>query len=145
VNESNAIDAEELLCRKVSVNSGWYNLEGKKLSPDALRPRSDDTEGISLDRANSPSHPEFRSMEQAAKGRSANGYYLAIFRVGDLRSQGFTVEADSLEGNPGHALLKDLTYGNCKEPQSREKMALLAHKLVIRVEGPFKSESSDQK
>ncbi len=138
------IGNDEFLYRKVPVKPGWYDPAKNELKPKALNPRPDDTEGISLDRAKSPSHPEFRSIEQTAKGQSTDGYYVAIFKVGDLCSQGFTVEEAPLEENPGHALLKDLAYGNRKEPQCREKMLLLAHKLVVRVEGPFKPKSSQQ-
>lgn len=69
------INDDELLFRKVPVNPGWYDSVKDELKPDALNPRPDDTEGISLDRAQSPVHPEFRSIEQAAIGRSPNGYY----------------------------------------------------------------------
>lgn len=138
------IGDDEFLYRKVPVSQGWYDPAQGELKPKALNPRPDDTEGISLDRALSPSHPEFRSIEQAAKGQSSSGYYVAIFNVGDLRSHGFTVKADPLEDSPGHALLKNLTYENRKDPQSREKMAQLAHQLVIRVEGPFNSEAGEQ-
>ncbi len=115
-----------------------------ELKPDAFsRPRRDDTEGISFDRAKSPSHPEFRSLEQAAKGRSPKGYYVVVFKVGGLRHRGLTVEADALEENPGHTLLTDLTHENRKDPHSLEKMLLLAHQLVVSVKGPFKAESAD--
>jgi len=138
------IGDDEFLYRKVPVSQEWYNPVKKELKPKALNPRPIDTEGISLDRAKSRSHPEFRSIEQAAKGPSAKGYYVVIFRVGDLRSQGFTVEADPLKENPGHTLLKDLTYENRKDPQSREKMLQLAHQLVVRVEGPFHAEAGEK-
>jgi len=141
VIESSAIDDEEFLYRKASVNSGWYDSEKEELKPDAFKPRADDGEGISLDRAKSAKHPEFRSLQEAAQGASPRGYYIAVFRVGDLRSNGFTVAADFLDGNPGHALLTDLTYANRRSPSSLEKMNQLAHKLVVRVEGPFNSES----
>jgi len=138
------IGDDEFLYRKVPVSEGWYDSDQKELKPKALNPRPDDTRGISLDRAQSSSHPEFRSVEQAAKGRSPAGYYVAIFNVGDLRSHGFTVKADPLEENPGHALLENLTYENRKGSQSREKMVQLAHQLVVRVEGPFHVEACEK-
>jgi len=137
VNDSNEIDDEELLYRKVSVNSGWYNLDRNELKLEAVKPFKHDDNGISLDRAKSRIHPEFRSIVQAAQGPSKNGYYIATFRVGDLSSNGLTVIPDPLEGNPGHALIVDLTYVNRKDPASFQKMLQLVHKLVIRVEGPF--------
>jgi len=144
VNDSNAIDDKEFLYRKVSVNSGWYDPEREELKPLAFRPRRDDAEGISFDRAASPSHPEFRSLEQAALGQSSGGYYIAVFNVGGLRSSGFTVVADSLDENPGHALLTDLIYAEPRDSRTEEKMVLLAHQLVVRVEGPFHSEAGEK-
>jgi len=144
VNDSDSIDDEEVLYRKVSVNSGWYNPEKQELAPDAFRPRRDDTEGISFDRAESPSHPEFRSVQQAAISRSPKGYFVAILKVGGLRHQGFTVIANSLDENPGHALLTDLTYAKPIAHDSQEKMNQLAHQLVVRVEGPFKTEIGEK-
>lgn len=137
MNDSTAIDDKELLYRKVSVNSGWYDPDRSELKPDAFKPRSDDTEGISIDRAASSAHPEFRSVEEAAVGQSARGYYVAVLIVGDLRAEGFTIVSDSIERNPGHVLLTDLTYKNRKTTRSREVMLQLAHELVVRVEGPF--------
>jgi len=140
VNESNAIDDEELLYRKVSVNSGWYDPDRRELKPDTFRPRRDDDKGISFDRAKSAEHPEFRGLEEAARGPSPRGYYIAVFKAGGLRTSGFTIIADSLDGNPGHALLTDLIYAKPKDPSSLTRMNQLAHKLVVRVEGPFEGE-----
>lgn len=141
MKDPNDIGDDELLYRKVSVNSKRYDLEQGELKPLAVYPREEDTTGISFDRAQSKAHPEFHSIEEAAQGPSPNGYYVIVFRAGDLRSHGMSIVADPLEDNPGHALLQDLTYDNRKEPSSREKMVLLAHRLVVRVEGPFPSGS----
>jgi len=140
VNDSIAIDDEEFLYRKVSVNSGWYDPGRSELKPDAFKPRRVDTKGLSFDRAASPSHPGFRSLEQAALGQSPGGYYIAVFSVGGLRSSGFTVVADSLDENPGHALLTDLIYAKPRDSRTDDNMVQLAHQLVERVEGPFVSE-----
>ena len=142
MSDRGEIGNDELLYRKVPVKPGWYDPERNELKPDALTPRKDDTAGISFDRAASESHPEFRSAEQAGHGRSPAGYYVAVFKAGDLRSHGFSIIADPQPGNPGHALLEDLTYSNRKDPSSQEKRVELAHDLVIAVEGPFHSDLS---
>lgn len=144
MSDFHEIAGDELLYRKVPVNPNWYNPSLDELAPDAFHPRSEDDLGISLDRARSAKHPEFRSIEESAKGPSSKGYYVAVLRVGDLRRQGFSIVPDpSCErGNPGHVLITDLTYDNRKEPESENKKVLLAHELVLRVEGPFHSETS---
>ena len=132
------IDDDELLYRKVSVNSGWYDPKKKELKPDALKPKSADVAGISFDRAQSDAHPDFRTAKEAAVGPSTGGYFIAVFRVGDLSSCGLSITADPIEDNPGHALLTQLTYQNRKDDSSREVMVRLAHELVVRIEGPFR-------
>lgn len=139
--DAHGIDGSELLYRKVSVNSGWYDPIRDELKPDAFRPRSDDENGISFDRAKSDSHPEFRTLEAAAQGASSNGYYIAVFRAGDLVANGFSLAPDPTDDNvnSGHSLVTDLTYNNRTNVESQNKMVLLAHKLKLRVEGPFRS------
>lgn len=137
MSDRNEIGDEELLYRKVSVNSGWYDPQKNELKPEALKPRKDDISGISFDRAKSESHSVFRSMEEVAKGPSPNGYYVAVFRASELRAHGLTIRADPLPENTGHALLVDITYHNRKEALTQEIMVLMAHKLVQSVEGPF--------
>jgi hypothetical protein len=139
VVDASEIGDDEFLYRRVPVTPEWYDPARRELKPDAFNPRSDDLDGISFDRARSEAHPEFRSIEEAAKGPSANGYYVAVFQVSELRAAGFTLKADPDEehANPGHALLVDLTYSNRKDEQSKDKMVLLAHRMPLRVEGPF--------
>lgn len=132
------ISADEFLYRKIPVKPNWYNPERQELAPDAFRPREEDNTGISFDRAKSNSNPEFRSVEEVAVGPSSEGYFVAVLRVSDLIASGLTVKADPIAGNPGHALLTDLTSANRREVISRERMTLLAHELTLRVEGPFK-------
>ncbi len=135
------IGDDELLYRKISVKSEWYDPARQEVKPDAFKLRDSDRDGISIDRARSEQHSDFRSIEEAAQGQSVKGYYVAVLRVNVLRKYGFTVTSAPLQSNPGHALIKDLNYGNRLDPSSQEKLALLAHKLVDRVEGPFLFES----
>ena len=137
--DTHEISDDESLYRKVPISPNWYNQESNELSPDAFNPRRGDETGISLERAQSTEHPEFRTIEQAAQGPSPKGYYVAVLRVGDLRGAGLNVVADPDVGRgvPGHVLITDLTYDNRKTPESEEKKILLAHELVLKVEGPF--------
>lgn len=139
--ETHEISDDELLYRKVPISQCWYSQATNDLSPYAFNPRSEDETGISLERARSTEHPEFRTIEQAAMGPSSRGYYVAVLRVGDLRREGLSVVADPDDdrGIPGHVLITDLTYGNRKNSESEDKKMLLAHRLTLRVEGPFAS------
>jgi len=141
VADAHGIDGSEFVYRKVSVNSGWYDPISDELKPDAFKPRSDDGDGISFDRAKSNANPEFRTVEAAAQGPSSNGYYIAVFRAENLVTNGFLLVPDPSEDNlnPGHSLVTDLTYDNRTDVESQNKMVLLAHKLKLRVEGPFRS------
>lgn len=135
------IGDDEILFRKLPVKFDRYDPDRKEVKPDAFRPTKSDERGISVDRAHSERHPDFRRIEEAAQGRQAE-YYIAVLRAGDLRQHGFVLVPDPLSENPGHALIADLTYANRREPQSEEKRVQLAHGLVIRVEGPFATASN---
>ncbi|MEX2315707.1 MAG: hypothetical protein WD669_01055 [Pirellulales bacterium] len=139
------IGDDELLYRKISVKSEWYDLLRNEIKPDAFKPWPRDVAGISFDRARSEHHPEFRSIEEAARGPSAKGYYVAEFRARELRSHGFDVtpDPDFENDNPGHAVLENLRYTEPKDPQCETKMIRLAHGgLCLRVSGPFPQHSS---
>jgi hypothetical protein len=68
---------DELLYRRVPVSKEWYTKEG--LSPEAFQPREDEATGNSVYRA------IYKSVEEAAKGKSKSGNYVAVLRAGDLR------------------------------------------------------------
>ena len=107
---------------------GWYDEHG--LSPRAFQPRDDDTTGISVSRA------KYKSIEDAAEGKSKKGYYVAVLRAGDLRSAGIEVEPRPREDDPGHAELPDLTCDNRDEPVTLAHMDRLPT-LPIDIKGPF--------
>jgi hypothetical protein len=90
-----------------------------------------DTTGISVDRA------KYQSLEEAAKGHPGKTYFVALLRAGDLRKQGIQVVSRPEAQEPGHAELPGLNYENRKSDQVLVWKKLLAHELVIRVEGPF--------
>jgi hypothetical protein len=121
---------DELIYRRVPVSCGWY-AEGA-LSPNAFDPHKKDLDGISVYRAS------IVSIEQAARGPSKHGYYVAVLAAADLRASGIFVEPDDPDGtNPGHAKLPNLNASERKTDRVQELKELLAHRLVLRVEGPF--------
>jgi hypothetical protein len=134
---SDEIGGDELLFRKISVKSEWYDPIRNEIKPEAFKPWPRDIRGISFDRAQSDEHPDFRRIEEAARGPSVKGYYVAVLRAGDLRSFKFDIEPDPLPDNPGHALITNLTYASKMDAQSIDMMAILAHMLVSEIQGPF--------
>lgn len=128
------IDDGEILFRRIPVSTGWYQPDKQPpLEPEAFRPNRFDDTGISVSRE------KYTPLEQAARGQPGKDYYVAVFRAGDLRAAGIEVTAKPVEGNPGHAEILSLRYENRKSRQAVEWRFLLAHRLCLRVEGPFHS------
>lgn len=120
--------------RKIPVSTGWFEPNvAPPLSPLAFKPRQGDDSGLSFDRA------RYRTIEEAAQGKSLQGYYVAVLRVGELRARNIDVVSRPVEGNPGHAEMPALTYANRKTDQAKELMVRLAHEFTLRVEGPFRN------
>lgn len=125
------IDDDELLCRRIPV--AWHDPSiNERPSPQAFRPRKDDTSGLSLTREKYHT-PE----EAAASGRAGKQYFVALVRVGDLRASGIRVEPDPTDEASGHVVLPDLTYETRDSPPQRGMQVRLAEELCLRVEGPF--------
>jgi hypothetical protein len=122
------IGDDEILYRRIPASKGWYDENG--LSPEAFDPRSDETTGISVFRA------KYKSLEEAAKGKSKKGYYIAVFRAGDLRANGIQVVPQPLPDEPGHAELPELT---CDTRYTNESLGIKSRLagLTRSVEGPF--------
>ncbi len=128
------IDDGEILHRRIPVSTGWYQPDKRPpLEPEAFRPNRFDGTGISVSRE------KYTPLEQAARGQPGKDYHVAVFRAGDLRAAGIEVTAKPVEGNPGHAEIPSLRYENRKSRQAVEWRFLLAHRLCLRVEGPFHS------
>lgn len=130
------IDDAELIYRRIPVSMGWY--ANGQLSPEAFDPRPDETTGISVYRG------KYKSIEEAAKGKSKKGYFVAVFRVCDLQNRGIEVvprpihpeDPESPEYDPGHAEIPALTAqsrGSTPAEEAKLSMATLA----IEVKGPF--------
>lgn len=122
------IGDDETLYRRIPVSRGWYDTNG--LSPEAFEPRPDETTGISVYRA------KYKSLEEAAKGKSKQGYYVAVFRAGDLRANGIQVVPRPAQDEPGHAELPGLT---CDARLTKEALEIKSRLTVLMqsVEGPF--------
>jgi len=133
------VEFESLCYRRIPVKEkDWYDHNiSPAPTPSAFQPRRDDTTGLSVLRAK-----YFEDIEKAAQGKSPYGYYVAVLRVGDLRSNGIDVVPKPLENNPGHAEILGITYQNKNTDQIKEWKNLLAHKLTLRVEGPFASSTT---
>lgn len=124
---------EELIFRRVPVRPGWY--ANGSLDARAFRPREDGETGISVSRG------KYKSVADAARGMSPQGYFVVVFLAGKLRSHGVQIEPRPLPGDPGHAEIVSLTYQNAKSASSIELMDLIAT-LYERVEGPFYQETA---
>ena len=132
------IGDDELLYRQIPVSLNLYDpILRPHLLPDAFRPNANDITGLSVYRA------KYKSIEQAAQGRSGKQYYVAVLRAGDLRSKGIEISARPLEEDPGHAEIPGLTYQNRHDDRALEWKVLLSQELCLRVEGPFTSPYSD--
>ena len=136
MTDEGQIDDDEVLYRRIPVKMEWFDPVRNEVKPDAFRPTKSDTAGISVDRGRSDTYPEFRSIEQAAQGRQ-DEYFVAVLTAGKVAAAGFRLIPEPEEGNPGHALIADLTYNTRRSTDSENKRVLLAHQLVDRVEGPF--------
>ena len=132
-NEPIPIDDDELVYRRIPVRQGWY--ANGVLSPQAFHPRRDEISGISVERA------RFKSIEDAARGPSPDGYHVAVLKVADLRASGLhVVRRPEVPGgyDEAHAELPDLNAGNRRSDEAihfKETLVVLAgHRPVM---GPF--------
>jgi hypothetical protein len=124
----------ELLYRRVTVKSGWYDsTKACPVAPEAFTPKRHDTTGISLWRAG------YKTAEQAATafGEVGKRYYVVVLRAIDLRQHGIEVVPTPHEGGPGHATIPVLHYADRRSQEAKELSRLLAMRLSHRVEGPF--------
>ena len=132
------IEDDELLYRRIPVSMGWYAVD--RLSPQAFGPRKDETTGISVFRA------KYRSIREAAAGKSKKGYYVAVLRVGDLRQRGIEVvprpELPDGQYELAHAELPDLNSATRTADATLERQRILAEELCLRVEGPFETQEN---
>src|SRR5207249_270487 len=117
-DDTEPIADDELLYRRIPASMWWYSQAG--LSPEAFDPRKDETTGISVSRA------KYKSIEEAARGKSKKGYYVAVLRAEYIRRIGLEVVPRPGPGDPGHAELPDLTCENRLTPEAEERKLRLS-------------------
>ena len=121
---------DELLYRRIPVSTGWCDLHG--VSPEAFHPQQYDLSGISLYRA------KYKSLLEAASGKSSKGCFVAVLRAGDLTNRGVPLLPRPGKDDPGHVELPSLRFDNRRTREASEQKVLLAN-LCLKVEGPFPS------
>jgi hypothetical protein len=126
---SDPIDGDEYLYRRVPVVTN--RVRDQCVDPHAFRPNEKDTTGLSLERA------RLTSPEDAARGPSGGGYYIARVRARDIRDLGLVI-VPRPSVRPGHVELPGLTYENRRTDQAEEWQVQLAD-LATRegVLGPY--------
>jgi hypothetical protein len=147
-DEDDQIDDDEILHRRISVKSKWYDkLKSPKPVQEAFRPHpTEDPDGLSLSRAKSSNHPLFLDAKQfAAGGRSSDGYFIACLRVKDLRDHNIAIVASPIpDTDPGHVHLPQLNSENRKSNEVITLSKLLADELTFEVLGAFPPSSIPQ-
>jgi hypothetical protein len=127
---SDPIGEQEYLYRRVPAKIGW--VQGQQVDPHAYRPTREDTTGLSLERES------LASPEDAARGRSSSGYYIAKIKCKDIRDLGLVIAPKPTEERPGHVELPGLTYENRRSDRAEEWQVQLAD-LATRegILGPY--------
>lgn len=129
------IEDDEIVYRRISVGSLWYDPVLQDISLNAFKPRREEESGISLMRA------KYLNPERTAAGGPGKAYYIVEIRAGDLRHHHIGIEPDPLTDPdlPGHCQIPDLNIRNYNSsPLVVEgKMMLIASQLCGRVYGPF--------
>ena len=139
-DSSDEILDSELVMRRVPAKVPWYD-PVRGLMSDAFRPdKTRDEDGLSVSRMRSEANSDFLTPEMSAKsGQSKDGYYFAIVSVQSLREVGMEIVAKPRDPeDPGHALIVSLRSVNRKSDEVAEWTQLLAERLTIRVEGPYR-------
>ena len=127
---------DELLYRRVSEASEWYDPATGELSPQAFAPhKTEDQTGLSVSRS------KYKTPEQAGVGRPGKTYFVAVLRAGEVKSAGIAVEPrPHVPGgyDPGHAELPDLNSQNRGADDTLERQRKLVE-LCIEIKGPFET------
>jgi hypothetical protein len=131
---SEPITDDEIVYRRVSEKSGWYNPIDRSIAWEAFRPNKKDTEGVSVWRAKYKSTAQVAAIQARSEGR----YYVIALLAGKLRLAGVTLEPTPIYGL-GHASLVNLNTEHyaTRKNAVRELANLIAAELVESVEGPF--------
>lgn len=127
---------DELLYRRVSEASGWYDPSTGILSPQAFAPhKTEDTTGLSVFRS------KYKTPEQASIGRPGKSYFVAVLRAGDLKVARIAFEPRPHVPSgydPAHAELPELNSQNRKMDETLMRQQKLVE-LCIEFKGPFET------
>ena len=132
--ESGFLADDELLFRRIRPDH--YDPERDDApSLNGFRPhRTNDTTGLSVSREQYITAAECAGLGQGKE------YYVAVLRAGDLRKHGIEVVPRPDPKRRGHAELPGLRADNRR--MTEDLQLRLAHKLCLRVEGPYPGASS---
>ena len=111
---SEPIADDEIVYRRVSDTSGWYDPNSDRpVAWAAFRPNEKDLDGISVWRAKYKSPAEVA----ATQARPERRYFILVLRAARLRESGIEVKPSPQLGGPGHATLANLN----KEQYERDR------------------------
>lgn len=135
-NNIEIVEDDERIFRRIPFH--YYDVQNNEFDNEAFKPRKDDITGISVDRARSQQHTEFKTIEEAARSPSQKKqYYVAVFSVLDLSEAGLDVVSEHSDDHPGHAVIPNLKYQDRNTTEAINWMQLLATELCLEVAGPF--------
>lgn len=111
-NQDDPVTPDENVLRRISNNKDWVNLSlAISVQRVAFKPFTRDTDGLSV----------FRELfvtpyQVATAGPNSNGYYVARLNVNSINDLGLNIVPDPQEDQlQGHALMPELSYGECKK------------------------------
>lgn len=128
------LDDGERLYRRVPNKPDFID-DRQVVLPNAFRPTSMDTDGLSLFRAAFYSGP--RDIVQGARGKS---YWVLEFRAADLRAIGLELRVDPRPDPPGHVLIANIRQDNFKDARTLELVKLLLVRVPRVLHGPFEND-----
>lgn len=132
---------DETLYRRIPVSQNWC--DGENVDWHAFRPTKKDETGLSLART------ELKSREEAARGPSRDGYYLAEVRVQTLKDLGFSVSyrPDVIDPvtkqkiyDPSHVEIPELRADVRRHTDITDKLEQLVSNGILNVYGPYRSQ-----
>lgn len=119
---SQKLGDDEFLYRRISHRDYDPN-NSLPVAPIAFRPRQDDANGLSLDRAK---YVPLR-VAGTSKAQPSKHFYVGRLRVGDLLKEGMQLGVDST--NKAHVLITNLNFGNRAAVIQSQWQVKLAHEL----------------
>jgi len=121
---SRELDDKEFLYRRVS-HRDFDPGNSLPPAPIAFRPRQDDANGLSVDRA------KYVPLRVAghSKTQPDKHYYVARLRVSDLRKEGMQLAVDPAD--KGHVLISNLNFANRGDKTQSQWQVKMANELCV--------------